>query len=139
MDPRPLDHENVPCNLLQKIVFGVMYGTQGRYEEQLKKLGLKSDTSFSCTCYMDQVGNLPKKGDILSWAESSARGVRQLGAGGAVQPQLRLYRPVRLRSWAKPLISICSPTKAARQNGLSTSAPRRRRRPRSWEAPSVSR
>ena len=41
-----------------------------RYEEQLKKLGLKSDASFSCTCYMDQVGNLPKKGDILSWAES---------------------------------------------------------------------
>ena len=72
VDPRPLDHENVPCNLLQKIVFGVMYGTQGRYEEQLKKLGLKSDASFSCTCYMDQVGNLPKKGDILSWAGSSA-------------------------------------------------------------------
>lgn len=72
VDPRPLDHENVPCNLLQKIVFGVMYGTQDRYEEQLKKLGLKSDASFSCTCYMDQVGNVPKKGDILSWAESSA-------------------------------------------------------------------
>ena len=49
-----------------------MYGTQDRYEEQLKKLGLKSDASFSCTCYMDQVGNVPKKGDILSWAESSA-------------------------------------------------------------------
>lgn len=72
VDPRPLDHENVPCNLLQKIVFGVMYGTQDRYEEQLKKLGLKSDSSFSCTCYMDEVGNVPKKGDILSWAESSA-------------------------------------------------------------------
>ncbi len=72
VDPRPLDHENVPCSLLQKIVFGVMYGTQDRYEEQLKKLGLKSDASFSCTCYMDQVGNVPKKGDILSWAESSA-------------------------------------------------------------------
>ncbi len=72
VDPRPLDHENVPCNLLQKIVFGVMYGTQDRYEEQLKKLGLKGESAFSCTCYMDEVGNVPKKGDILSWAESSA-------------------------------------------------------------------
>ena len=28
--------------------------------------------AFTCTCYMDEVGNTPKKGDILSWAESSA-------------------------------------------------------------------
>ncbi|MBR5584107.1 MAG: DUF521 domain-containing protein, partial [Lachnospiraceae bacterium] len=28
--------------------------------------------AFTCTCYMDQVGNVPKKGDVLSWAESSA-------------------------------------------------------------------
>ncbi|NLA76837.1 MAG: DUF521 domain-containing protein, partial [Clostridiales bacterium] len=42
------------------------------YEEQRKKLGLKSPKSYSCTCYLDEVGNLPKKGDILSWAESSA-------------------------------------------------------------------
>ena len=29
-------------------------------------------SSFTCTCYMDEVGNTPKKGDVLSWAESSA-------------------------------------------------------------------
>ena len=28
--------------------------------------------AFSCTCYMDEVGNKPNKGDILSWSESSA-------------------------------------------------------------------
>ena len=28
--------------------------------------------AFTCTCYMDEVGNTPKKGDILSWSESSA-------------------------------------------------------------------
>ena len=72
MDPRPIDHANVPCNLLQKIVFGVMYSRQDSYEEQLKKLGLKNDNAFTCACYMDEVGNTPKKGDILSWSESSA-------------------------------------------------------------------
>lgn len=72
VDPRPVDHENVPSNLLQKIVFSVMYGKQKDYEEQLRKLGLKNDKAFSCTCYMEQVGNIPKRGDILSWSESSA-------------------------------------------------------------------
>ena len=31
-----------------------------------------NDDAFSCACYLDQMGNKPKKGDILSWAESSA-------------------------------------------------------------------
>ena len=30
------------------------------------------DDAFTCTCYMDEVGNKPKKGEVLSWAESSA-------------------------------------------------------------------
>ena len=42
---------------------------QDSYEVQLNKLGLKSDKSFTCACYFDEVGNTPKKGDILSWAE----------------------------------------------------------------------
>lgn len=72
VDPRPLDYENVKCNPLEKLVFGIMYGKQKDYEEQLKKTGLKDSNAFSCTCYMEEVGNIPKKGDILSWAESSA-------------------------------------------------------------------
>ncbi len=70
-DPRPCD-KNVPKNLLQDIVFKVMYGPQKRYEKQLKEIGLLSDEAFTCACYMNEVGNKPKKGDILSWAESSA-------------------------------------------------------------------
>jgi len=31
-----------------------------------------SSSAFTCTCYLPQVGNVPKKGEILSWAESSA-------------------------------------------------------------------
>ena len=31
-----------------------------------------NDDAFTYTCYMDEVGNKPGKGDVLSWAESSA-------------------------------------------------------------------
>lgn len=72
MDPRPLDFENVPCNFLQRIVFGVMYGKQEDYEGQLRRLGLKNDKAFTCTCYMGEVGNVPARGQVLSWSESSA-------------------------------------------------------------------
>ena len=72
VDPRPLD-KNVPANVLQNFVFNkFMYTKQDFYEEQLHKLGLMDDKAFSCTCYMDEVGNKPGKGDVLSWAESSA-------------------------------------------------------------------
>ncbi len=73
VDPRPIDYENVKCNLLNKLVFSkIMYSQQKRYEEQLSKIGLKDSNSFTCTCYQDEVGNQPKYKDILSWAESSA-------------------------------------------------------------------
>lgn len=72
-DPRPTDIPNVPCNLLDKILYKtVLYGKQNYYEAQLKKLGLVGDNGFSCACYFDEMGNIPKKGDVLSWAESSA-------------------------------------------------------------------
>ena len=71
-DPRPVD-KNVPANLLQNLVFDkFMYNKQDYYEGQLQKLGLMEKDAFTCTCYMDEVGNKPEKGDILSWSESSA-------------------------------------------------------------------
>ncbi|MCQ2154737.1 MAG: aconitase X catalytic domain-containing protein [Bacteroidales bacterium] len=73
VDPGPYDFENTPCTLLDKLLLKtVLYGKQGAYEEQLRKLGLVSKDAFSCACYFDEMGNIPKKGDILSWAESSA-------------------------------------------------------------------
>ena len=71
-DPRPCD-PNVPKNILQDFIFNhFMYTKQDFYEEQLRKMGLMEKDAFSCTCYMDEVGNKPNKGDILSWSESSA-------------------------------------------------------------------
>ena len=71
-DPRPVD-KNVPANFLQKLVFNkFMYSKQDFYEGQLNALGLMEKDAFSCACYLDEVGNKPAKGDILSWSESSA-------------------------------------------------------------------
>ena len=71
-DPRPID-DNIPTSLLEDIVFKkIMYTHQAGYEEQLKKLGIKGEDDYTCTCYMDEVGNKPAKGEVLSWAESSA-------------------------------------------------------------------
>ena len=72
VDPRPVD-KNVPANFLQNLIFNkIMYASQESYEKQLGELGLMNDQAFTCACYLDQVGNKPKKGEILSWAESSA-------------------------------------------------------------------
>ena len=72
VDPRPLD-KNVPANFLQNLVFNkFMYTKQDFYEKQLKELGLMNDDAFSCACYLDEMGNKPQQGEVLSWAESSA-------------------------------------------------------------------
>ena len=72
VDPRPLD-KNVPANFLQNFIFNnFMYSKQADYEKQLQELGLMNEDAFTCACYLDQVGNKPKKGEVLSWAESSA-------------------------------------------------------------------
>ena len=72
VDPRPLD-KNVPANFLQNFVFNnFMYTKQDFYEGHLKELGLMDENAFTCACYMDEVGNKPQKGEVLSWAESSA-------------------------------------------------------------------
>lgn len=72
VDPRPLD-KNVPSDLLKNLIFKkFMYNSQDSYDVQLQKLGLVSKDAYTCACYLDEVGNRPKKGDVLSWAESSA-------------------------------------------------------------------
>jgi len=73
VDPRPMDFKNVPCSLIERLVFKkIMYGKQEEYERQLLATGLAGEDAFTCTCYLKEVGNTPKRGDILAWAESSA-------------------------------------------------------------------
>ncbi len=70
-DPRPLD-KKVPSSFLQDLVFKIMYSKQDTFEEQLRQFGLMNEDAYTCACYLPEVGNVPKRGDILSWAESSA-------------------------------------------------------------------
>lgn len=73
IDPRPVDFENVPYNLIDKLINSkILYTGQKRYEKQLEAVGIKNSNAFTCACYLPEVGNTPKKGDVLSWAESSA-------------------------------------------------------------------
>lgn len=73
IDPRPVDFKNAPYNIIDKLINSkILYTGQKRYEEQLKAVGIKDDNAFTCACYLPEVGNVPQKGDILSWAESSA-------------------------------------------------------------------
>jgi predicted aconitase len=73
VDPRPIDYANVKCNPIEKLVFDkFMYSKQESYEKQLQAIGLKDTNGFTCTSYLPEIGNTPKEGDVLSWAESSA-------------------------------------------------------------------
>ena len=70
-DPRPLD-DKIPKSLLQDVISKFMYSKQELLEKQLDGFGLIDRDSFTCACYLPEVGNVPKRGDVLSWAESSA-------------------------------------------------------------------
>ena len=67
-DPRPLD-PNVPSSFLQDFVFkNFMYSKQDDYEKQLTQLGIMEKDAYTCTCYMDEVGNTPAMGAAIATA-----------------------------------------------------------------------
>lgn len=122
VDPRPLDRENVKYSLLDRLVNEkVMYSQQKHYEEQLKAVGLKDANAFTCACYLDEVGNVPKKGDILSWAESSA----VVYANSTCTARVAIATAVCSICSARLSVmfpnSVFSPTRVERQPGLSKS------------------
>ena len=70
-DPRGIENR-VPVGIADKLMFKLIFSNQKRMEREWKQMGIKDDNAYTCTAYMDEVGNVPKKGDILGWAESSA-------------------------------------------------------------------
>ncbi len=70
-DPRGIE-DHVPISFASKAMFKLIFSNQKRMEKQWKRMGIKDDNAYTCTSYMDEVGNIPKRGDILGWAESSA-------------------------------------------------------------------
>jgi len=72
LDPRPpLDFENWWLSAGQVELLQHMYQDQERYDEKLLQLGLRDSDAWTCTPYLPQVGNIPKRGDVLAWSESA--------------------------------------------------------------------
>jgi len=71
-NPLPLDYDNIACTEEEKRVFDRIYVDQARLEANLAKIGMENPEAYTCACYLDEVGNTPKRGDNLAWAESSA-------------------------------------------------------------------
>ncbi len=72
VDPRPMDTNVLNYSILEKLIFRFMYGYQEKYEKKLDRLGLIDNDSFTCACYLPEVGNIPSMGEYLAWSESSA-------------------------------------------------------------------
>jgi predicted aconitase len=72
VDPRPMEFESLDPGLIKRLAFGLIFGKQKPYEEQLRKLGLRDADGFTCACYLPQVGNRPRREAFLAWSESSA-------------------------------------------------------------------
>jgi predicted aconitase len=72
VDPRPVDHTNVRYGFADRVALRLLYGKQKQYEAQLAGLGLRDRAAFTCTCYLQEVGNTPPRDAVLAWSESSA-------------------------------------------------------------------
>jgi predicted aconitase len=72
LDPKPpLDFENWWLSPEQAQLLEQMYQDQEHYDERMLQLGLRDPDAWTCTPYLPQVGNVPKRGDILAWSESA--------------------------------------------------------------------
>jgi predicted aconitase len=71
-NPRTYDFDGFPSSPFERLLSRIIYRSQQRLERQLNTLGLADQDAFSCACYLPEIGNVPKPGDILAWSESSA-------------------------------------------------------------------
>jgi len=71
-NPLPFDYANVEYTDAERSINDDIHKNQDKLEDMLVKIGLVNKSVFTCTCYLDEVGNVPKRGDNLAWAESSA-------------------------------------------------------------------
>lgn len=51
--------------------FSELLKNQCEYDRLMAQIGLRSKRDYTCTPYLEQVGNIPKRGQIVAWAESS--------------------------------------------------------------------
>jgi predicted aconitase len=51
--------------------FDDLLKNQPKYDHLIAQLGLRSKKDYTCTPYLEQVGNIPIRGQIIAWSESS--------------------------------------------------------------------
>ena len=72
LDPKaPLDFENLFLRKEQEQAFEEMFRNQRVYDRRMLQLGLRNEEAYTCTPYLPEVGNIPPKGTVLAWSESS--------------------------------------------------------------------
>ena len=72
LDPRsPQEFENLDLTPEQQQAFEDMLQNQPLYDHRMRQLGLLDDDAYTCTPYLFEVGNIPRKGAVLAWSESS--------------------------------------------------------------------
>jgi len=70
-DPKPFDHVNLDPGPKKRAVVEKIYSRDAELTKINEKLGMIKN-AWSCACYVPEMGNTPKKGDFISWSESSA-------------------------------------------------------------------
>lgn len=72
LDPRgPIDLSGMRLSQNERDVFVAEAADVPRYHELMVALGLRDDYAYTCTPYLPEVGNIPHRGQVLSWSESS--------------------------------------------------------------------
>jgi len=72
VNPRPYDVYNVNNNTIDMRLIYEGYALQREVDYIHVRLGAPDLNYRSCTCYLDEIGNAPKPGTYVAWAESSA-------------------------------------------------------------------
>jgi predicted aconitase len=72
VNPRPYDVYNVQNNPKDMTMIYEGYPLQRDLEYVHVRLGSPDLNRRSCACYIDEIGNAPKPGTYVAWAESSA-------------------------------------------------------------------
>ena len=70
-DPRGFE-SHVPATIPQRAMFSLIFKFQKKLEDEWRLMGIQDPNGYTCTPYMEEVGNIPEEGQILGWAESSA-------------------------------------------------------------------
>ena len=72
VNPRPYDVYNVQNNVGDMAMIYEGYPLQAKLDYIHARLGAPDLNYRSCACYLDEIGNAPKPGTYVAWAESSA-------------------------------------------------------------------